>query len=231
MWVPAWLFQPRTADASKPVVLALEPYGRGARWHEGELYQNLALKGYTVCVPDLRGIGDMTPEYPRGAAAHARSHQDEENFAWGSVILGKPLVGQRVTDILALADALRRHAPLAGKPLMLAAGGRLTLPALFAAALDPKIARLYLSGGLVSYRSIVETEEYNAPFANFVPDVLLHTDLPEIAASLAPRRVCLAGAVNAAGERMETAKVRALYPAAHVDVRDRALWDLDSLSL
>ena len=64
-----------------------------------------------------------------------------------------------------------------------------------------------------------------------MPDVLLHTDLPEIAASLAPRPVCLAGAVNAAGERMETAKVRALYPGAHIDVRDRALWDLDSLSL
>src|SRR5262249_29245723 len=115
--------------------------------------------------------------------------------------------------------------------LMLAAGGRHTVPALFAAALDPKIARLYLSGGLVSYRSIVETEEYNAPFANFVPEVLLHTDLPEIAASLAPRPVCLAGAVNAAGERMETSKVRALYPAGHVDVRDRAVWDLASLSL
>src|SRR5439155_7433597 len=71
-------------------------------------------------------------------------------------------------------------APLAGKPLMLAAGGRLTVPALFAAALDSKIARLYLSGGLVSYRSIVETEEYNVPFANFVPGVLLHTDLPEV---------------------------------------------------
>lgn len=231
VWVPAWLFQPRTADASKPIVLALEPDGRGARWHEGELYQELARKGYGVCVPDLRGIGDMTPEYPRGAAPHARSHQDEENFAWGSVILGRPLVGQRVADILALADALRRHAPLAGKPLMLAAGGRLTVPALFAAALDPKIVRLYLSGGLVSYRSIVETEEYNVPFANFIPDVLLHTDLPEIAGALAPRPVCLAGAVNAAGERMEMAKVRALYPAAHVDVRDRALWDLDSLSL
>ena len=97
---------------------------------------------------------------------------------------------KRATDILAMADALRRHPPLAGKSrLVLAAGGRFTLPALFAAALDPKITQLYLSGGLVSYRSIVDTEEYNAPFAGFVPDILLHTDLPAIAASRAPARM------------------------------------------
>ena len=47
------------------------PDGRIVRWHEGEMYQNLALKGYTVAVADLRGIGDMSPEYPRGAAARA----------------------------------------------------------------------------------------------------------------------------------------------------------------
>ena len=52
------------------------------------------------------------------------------------------------------------------------------------------------------------------------------TNLPEIAASLSPRPLCLAGAVNAAGERMQAGKVRALYPGGHVDVRDRALWDL-----
>src|SRR5205807_826321 len=57
VWVPAWLFQPRTVDASKPILLALEPNGRGAHWHEGELYQELARKGYSVCVADLRGIG------------------------------------------------------------------------------------------------------------------------------------------------------------------------------
>jgi hypothetical protein len=77
----------------------------------------------------------------------------------------------------------------------------------------------------------VETEEYNTPLANIVPDVLLHTDLPELAAAVAPRRVCLAGSVDAAGDRLDEGKVRALYPSANVEVRARAQWDLDSLSL
>ena len=41
-----------------------------------------------------------------------------------------------------------------------------------------------------------------------MPGILLHTDLPQIAASLAPRRVCLAGAVEAAGDRVEADKIR-----------------------
>jgi dienelactone hydrolase len=226
VWVPAWVFRPRRNDASKPVVLALDAYGRLRGWHEGELYQNLAVKGYTVCVPDLRGMGDMSPEYSRGHAPRARSHQDEENYSWASLILGKPLVGQRTTDILALAESLRGNAPF-----VLAASGRLTLPALFAAALDPKITQVYLSGGLVSYRSIVDSEEYNAPFSDFVPDILLHTDLPEIAASLAPRRLRLAGTIDATGEHVPEEKVRAIYGGSHIEVRPRAQWDEESLSL
>jgi hypothetical protein len=105
------------------------------------------------------------------------------------------------------------------------------VPALFAAALDAKIAQVYLAGGLVSYRSIVDTEEYNTPFASFVPDTLLHTDLSEIAASVAPRRICLAGTIDAAGDRLAEDKVRAVYAGSHIDVRARAQWDEDSLSL
>jgi hypothetical protein len=45
VWAPAWMFLPRQNDPSKPVLLLLEPNGRNGRWHEGELYQNLAAQG------------------------------------------------------------------------------------------------------------------------------------------------------------------------------------------
>jgi cephalosporin-C deacetylase-like acetyl esterase len=228
--LPAWLYLPASRDSKKPLILALDPAGRNVRWHEGELYQTLAQRGYPVCVADVRGIGDLAPEVGRGSPYYARSHADEENYAWASLIFGKPLLGQRVTDMLALAAALREHPDLRGLSLKLAASDRLMVPALFAAALDPAIAELYLSGGLVSYRSIVETEDYIAPLANFVPGILLHTDLPEIAASLAPRHVCLAGTVGASGEVLSEAAVRAAYGGReHIVVRPEARWDLEAL--
>jgi len=198
---------------SKPLVIVLEPGGRNA-WHEAGLYNRMAAEGCVVCAPDLRGIGDMTPEFSRGAARHAGPHNSEEEYAWSSLILGKPLAGQRVTDILSVVRGLRTRPEFARRPVVVAARGVLSVPAQFAAALEPAIGTLYLAEGLISFRSIVETEVYKYPFGNFVPNLLAHTDLPELTVSLAPRRVTLAGAIDGAGNRMSVEEVRAEFPSA-----------------
>jgi dienelactone hydrolase len=227
VWVPAWLFLPKHPEAIKSVVITLEPSGRTS-WHENELYDRLAAAGAAVCAPDLRGMGDLTPEFGRHSARNAREHANDEMWAWSSLVLGKPLAGQRVADLLAVVQGLRARPDLEGKPLVLAARGFPTVPALFAAALEPEIERLYLAGGLVSFQSIVDTEDYDHPFGNFVPNLLLHTDLPKLAASLARRRVVIAGAVDGAGKTMAQEDVRKQY-APHVDVLPDARWDPASI--
>jgi hypothetical protein len=225
VWVPAWLFLPKQPEAIKSVVITLEPSGRTS-WHENQLYDQLAAAGAAVCAPDLRGIGDLTPEFGRHSARNAREHANDEMWAWSSLVLGKPLAGQRVTDLLAVVQGLRARPDLKGKSLVLAARGFPTVPALFAAALEPEIDHLYLAGGLVSFQSIVDTEDYDHPFGNFVPNLLLHTDLPKLAASLAPRRVVIAGAVDGAGRRMAPEDVRKQYAgASHVEVLPDELWN------
>jgi dienelactone hydrolase len=229
VWLPAWLFRPRTTNPANPLVIALDPAGRNARSHEGGLYESLASEGYVVCIPDLRGTGDLTPEFGRGAARYARDHAKEESYAWASLILGKPLVGQRVCDILAVLRAMVAH-PVPKSGVIVAAQQKMTVPAQFAAMLSDRIRALYLAGGLVSYRSIIETEKYTEPFANFVPHIAEHTDLPEVTASLAPRRVILAGCVDGAGRTADVALVRQTYRAAgNVHITAEARWDVESL--
>lgn len=228
VWLPAWIFLPRGKDTSKPGLLFLESMGRNLRGQEGGFYQSLAAKGCLVCAADVRGMGDLTPEVGRGAPNHARSHNDEENYAWASMALGKPLAGQRVTDILALSAALRAHPAFAGRSLVVAASGRMTVPALFATALDAKIDRLYLAGGLVSFRNLVETEEYSQTFANFVPRLLVHTDLPDVAASVAPRPVTIAGAVNAEGLALTNEAAGRVYSSNNVRVLAQSAWELET---
>lgn len=216
VFVPAWVYRGPQSRGGK-TLLALEPGGRNARWQEDMLYASLAAEGHTVCVADVRGTGDLNPEYGHGAPRYTGSHQSEEHYAWASMMLGKPLLGQRVTDILALVEAL-------GGPLTLAALGKMTVPALIAAALDRRVERVYLAGGLVSWRSICEIEEYSHPFANFAWRILEHTDLPEIAASIDPRGVTLAGPVDAAGRpAFEAAK--AAYRSANVTVLAESGWN------
>ena len=230
VWLPAWLYLPAALDAAKPVLLLLQPAGRDRGWQEGGLYHKLAQSGHAVCAADVRGVGDLMPEIGTGAADYARGHASEENYAWASLILGKPLLGQRVTDILALAAALRAHPALRGLTLRVAALHSLSPAALFAAAMDPAIHALYLAGGLISYRSVVETERYNAPFGSFVFGMLRHSDLPDVAASLAPRSVCLAGTVDGTGVTLDVAAVRAVYHGEHITVLPEAQWDVEVLA-
>lgn len=229
VWVPAWLFLPRQSDSSKPAVIVLEPSGR-TDWHEGELCDRLAARGCAVCAPDLRCTGDLTPEYARHTARSAREHATEESWAWSSLILGKPLTGQRVTDLLAVVQGLRARPDLSTRRLIIAARGAPAVPALFAASLEPGIDGLYLAGGLVSFHNLVETEDYDHPFSNFVPGLLLHTDLPELARAMAPRRVVLAGAVDGAGRKLTPEDVRKHYGSAeNVELVPDALWDPESI--
>jgi dienelactone hydrolase len=220
VWAPAWLFLPKQPWSR--LLLAIEPSGRNARWHEDDLYDQLAAAGIAVCAADIRGIGDLDPQYGPGAAGYAQEHHKEESYAWASLILGRSLLGQRTADILRLAEALAEAYPRA--LLTLAARGRTTVPALCAAALEPRIARLYLAQHLVSWRALLESEMYSHPFADFVPNVLRATDLPQIARSLAPRAVVVAGAVNALGDPVP--RSQAPYP----DCREEPAWDFDSLA-
>jgi dienelactone hydrolase len=227
VWLPIWVL---TADGSpndKPIVLVLDTAGAERLWFEPDADSVLKPGSPVICSADIRGIGALTPEYSGGQTGYAAWHHQEEGYAWGSMILGKTLIAQRVTDILAIAGAIRTHV---GSPVRIAANGKLTVPALFAAALDPKIDAVYLSGGLVAFRSIVDSETYDHTFANFIPGFLNHTDLPEIAASVAPRRVILAGTVGAKAQTLAAEAVRQAYSqAGGVVVEQDAKWSAERL--
>lgn len=171
--LPVWLYIPPSSGPDKSLLLLLEPQGRTARWREGDLYHRLAAAGHTVCAFDVRGIGDLAPEVGRGNPHYTRPHSEEDSYAWASLILGRPLLAQRVIDILAVAQAMSERR----RRLVLAARDKMTIPALFAAALDPRIDKVYLARGLKSYASLLDQEEYVEPFANFLPGILAKTDL------------------------------------------------------
>ena len=224
VWVPAWLFRPLREPRS--VVIALEPDGR-----EQRAWRALARAGHAVCAADLRGTGALRPEVDRDAAAYARNHANEESYAWASLILGESLLAQRIVDLLALVEALSNHASLGGCPVTLAARGALTLPALFAAAMEPRIGLVFLDGGLASYRSLLDTEDDACPLANRLPGLLAETDLPAVALAVRPRPVILAGPVDGAGRPMLVGEARALYQGApNVRIMPERAWGFEALA-
>lgn len=232
VFLPAYLFLPEKEPASvsewRPMLILAEPGGRTSQWREGSLCPQLAAAGFAVCAVDVRGVGDLRPEVGRGNQGYALSHAREEAYAWASLILGKPLLGQHVEDLITAARAFKAHAG-EGRRLVLAARGAMAVPALCAAALAEEIDTVYLAGGLISWSSLLEVDDYREPFANFLPGVLKRTDLPYIARSVLPRRVIVAGAVDATGKTVDRETAARLYGVA-ADVRPQANWDIDVFS-
>ncbi|MBV9502960.1 MAG: acetylxylan esterase [Acidobacteriaceae bacterium] len=227
VWVPTWVFTPANLHAERYALLVLDDHGRNAHAHEDDLYHRLARNGRLICAADVRGMGDTRPEVGRGNPEYTILHDAEEEFAWASLILGNPLLSQRITDILALVRALKNADPAA--PLALAARGRLTVPALFAFAASPDIRSLYLAGGLISFQSVLETEIYHQPLANFAWDLFRATDLPLLAMQSAPRTIHLAGAVDGANQRVSVAELRRIYSSANLRFSSEPAWDDSAL--
>jgi hypothetical protein len=211
VWIPVWSFIPATPDLGRPPLLVLDDRGRNSGAQEDGLYHQLALSHRIVYAADIRGIGDSRPEVGPGNPAYTIEHNDEEEYAWAALILGEPLLAQRITDILSLVRAIGNERLGGKEQVAIAARGRLTVPALFALAASENIGAIYLAGGLVSFKSLLETENYQQPLANFAWDLFRSTDLPVLAAQCAPRPVQLAGAVDGSNSRLSIDEVRRIY--------------------
>jgi len=225
VWVPVWLFTPDKPDPNVPALIVLDDRGRNVGVHEDGVYHKLARSGRVVCAADIRGVGDMQPEVGRGNPRYTIPHDREEEFAWASLILGSPLLAQRIVDIVAVAQALKSDPVAANRRIALAARGRLTVPALFAFNVDKGIDSLYLAGGLVSYQNLLETEMYRQSLANFGWDLFHSTDLPLLASQSAPRKVRIAGAMSAASDALPVEGVRRVYGSENVTVWPAADWN------
>lgn len=227
--VPAWLFTPDKPDSERSILLVLDDRGRNVHAHEDDLYHRLARSGRRVCAADLRCIGDSRPDVGRGNPAYTIPHDVEEEFAWASLIFGEPLLAQRISDILALVQALKNQPGPGARSVSLAARGQLTVPALFAFNAGSEIDSLYLAGGLVSFQNLLETEVYRHPLANFAWDLFRATDLPLLASQSAPRKIHLAGTVDASNNLVSREEVQRLYSGANLTISSEATWDEKSL--
>jgi dienelactone hydrolase len=152
--------------------------------------EGLVAAGNDVAVLSLRGQRESASEK---ISASKKYFGADQNEAFLAMHLNRPLLGQRVADILCLVEFLSHDAPAAE---LWAVGG--TGPvALHAAALDKRITKLTLEKSLLSWQNVVETAISYGQLANVVPGALNVYDLPDLATLIAPRMVTLQEPVNA----------------------------------
>jgi dienelactone hydrolase len=160
-------------------------------------------RGHPVIVPDLRGFGETTPDEKDGPFG------PEWKEAFLSLHLGRPLLGQRVWDLLSLMNA-----PDPTRGISFVGVGAAAPVVLHAAALDSRVTEVTLEGMLVSWSALAQARQSRGHWASVAPGVLKSYDFPDVAAAIAPRRLTVRNPVDPAGEPVSQAVLEATYAKA-----------------
>jgi len=135
---------------------------------------------------DVRGIGDSQPDTCGGPGQFLARYGSHYFYAAYSFMLDRPLLGQRVLDVLRVAQLL---AEAGHTEIHVVGNGWGALPAAFAALLSPHITRVTLKHALTSYHDLATNADQQWPYATMLADVLRHFDLPDVYARLAAKKL------------------------------------------
>ena len=218
--IPLLLIKPAGGAARRGVVVALSHAGK-----EGlvrDRYADIAKllrSGVTVCLPDVRGIGETAPDQRRGpSSAEVSQHATE-------LMLGSSLLGRRVADVRTVLAYLRTRGDVDGGRIALwgdseapANPPRLLLDespgwqvgpdvqhesdplggflALLTALFENNVRAVATRGALASFESVFADAFPYVPGHVVVPDMLSAGDVPDVAAALSGTAVLLKSPVD-----------------------------------
>jgi hypothetical protein len=205
--IPATLVTPESRRADGKTLLYLDQAGQAGYEKPGSDLDQFARAGYTVLAVDPSGIGETTPKW----GGYSDRWFGSDRTSWLALMVGKPLVGLRMDDILRGVDLLNERSLLVNGGCGAFAKGLVAVDLLFAATVDDRLRSLYLEGGLISYQAVVTTPIQRRIFDAVVPGVLKHFDLPDLTAAMAPRPVRLKNLATPLGNTELLARARQAY--------------------
>jgi cephalosporin-C deacetylase-like acetyl esterase len=182
------------ANAGKGQTLVVCVNGNEARdWREEKAFlQALTKRGDTVLVLDPRGVGKLRPDL----SVRGHDYADplvgvEENIAYNAFLVGKTLLGMRVTDVL---EAVRRvTAKVKPKRVVLCGRRDAALVACCAAAVEPAIHLVVAEEMALSFLPLFAADGGPINAASIVPGLWRDFgDVADVLAQVAPRRVFVA---------------------------------------
>jgi dienelactone hydrolase len=209
--VPAMWFKPNGAGEKRRLILYVNGDGSAAQSGPGGAIDKLVQNGDEVLALDLRGLGETAPGK---SAKKAGPLGNDANEAFLGLHLNRPLLGQRVVDLLAVVRQVETQQSGAKRQLHVIGVGSAAPVVLHAAALEPALQSVALEGCVISWTNVAQTPLTVNQLTNVVPGALKTYDLPDLAAALAPRPLTLSKVANARGELASQSDVDAAYASA-----------------
>ncbi|MFP4441625.1 MAG: alpha/beta hydrolase family protein [Spirochaetia bacterium] len=163
-----------------------------------------------VVLPDLPGTGDTAGSLiPFTAAPWGGA---DRLWSYISNASGEGVMPLRTYCLVELIKKLREENGFDFKDVVLYGKGAAAVPVLFAAAVLPDIGGAVLDGGLSSFMSLLEAQDYVWSSSMFVPEILKYTDIPQIISELRSRGMDVKSinTVNGDGTSLSTESISAV---------------------
>ena len=217
--LPMLILKPAHAAAKRaPAVLAIAEGGKARFLAErGAEVSALLRKGFEICLPDVRGTGEVAATSSRGPGAMGLAETE--------LMLGETMLGARLKDVRTVFHYLASrpdidpaHIALWGDSFaetnpdefafdqseMQEAGPFAqhqaepmgALVALLTGLYEDRVAAVAARGGLVSFLSVLEDRFCHLPQDVIVPGILEAADVADIVAAQGSRRILLEGFVD-----------------------------------
>jgi dienelactone hydrolase len=200
--LPFLLFRPEVPNDKGIIYLHSE--GKASEAAEGGEIEWLTKQGYTVMAPDLTGTGELGKGSLKGDAF---IQNISYNMWFTAMLIGRSITGIQAGDIVKLSHLLDEF--FETEQVYGVAHNELSPALLHAAAMDQVISRVMLVKPYSSYSSIVKNRFYNPLFVHsLVPGALTKYDLPDLAVTLAPRKLSLAGVTDCNGKYEDSETIK-----------------------
>jgi cephalosporin-C deacetylase-like acetyl esterase len=198
--VPGLVFNPQEVS-SDHLVIYLNDVGMASDAGPGGTIEKLCKSGIPVLALDLRGLGETAPGKLSATGKNYFGVDSKEAFL--SLHINRPLLGQRVLDVLVVLNAVHGSTRHAYHIIGIGSAGPI---ALHAAALDDRIKQADVKRSIVSWSTVVNAPISFNQLANALPGVLESYDLPDLATFIAPRRLNILDPVNPRNDRTAPAR-------------------------
>lgn len=185
--LPGLLFVPDSIAGSRPAVLYVNGQGKTADMEPGGAIESLLKQGYIVLAIDMRGTGESknTIDY------RYTSYMYDEDYVnlMLSMHLGRPMLGQRVGEVLASVEVLAGKEQVDATNISVTGIGLAGPVVLHAAVFDDRISSVMIKNSIVSWLDIVRAPLADGILSHVVPGALEYYDLADLVSFIAPRQV------------------------------------------
>ncbi len=202
--VPAVLFLPSGAGKHAATIV-IDSRGKDAA---GSVVDELTHKGQAVLAVDPSGWGESA--LATGQSGYSPMWQ----VAQRAMLLGRTLPGIQVYDVLRTFDYLRTRSDIDSARIGIAGLRNGGVIAMYAAALEPRIASVEVRESVASYMTVVRSKIHTDMIGIVVPGVLKEFDLPDLALAIAPRPLAVQSVRDALGKPLDSDTVQREYGAA-----------------